>query len=302
MKRDIYQEVTNKIIEQLENGTPSWERPWAKLKNVRGQNIPHNAHTGRPYSGVNTLLLWGAEQHHEYSSAGWLTYRQAKELGGHVRKGEKGEPIIFWKFLKKTDTKPNGDEVEKTVPMVRGYTVFNVEQCDGITLPKSKPKTKSPEHELDRNQEIFQFVDRVDPEIIVGGNIACYVPSRDLIRMPEFDQFHTVDGYCQTLMHELTHWTGHESRVDRPIKNRFGDQAYAVEELIAELGSSYLCAAFGIDMDGRQGIAQHASYIESWLTVLKNDKRAIFTAASKAQKAVEWLTNLADERAEELAA
>ena len=282
-KRDVYQEVTDKIVAELEAGTAPWVKPWA----TAGSHMPHNAHTGRQYNGVNVLLLWMATASKGYSSQGWVTFKQAKELGGHVRKGEHGEHVVFWKFLDKTEKDAaTGEERSITIPMARMYTVFNVEQCEGLTLP-ARETVELAEHERHEAAEVL--IAGSGAEVIYGGGRACYIPSRDQVHMPELGTFESAASYYATHLHELTHWTGHKARCDRDLSGRFGSESYAAEELVAELGAAFLCGELGI-----QGELRHASYIESWLRVLKQDKRAIFTAASMATKAAEYLKELAE--------
>jgi antirestriction protein ArdC len=282
-KRDVYQEVTDKIIAELEAGTTPWVKPWA----TAGSHIPHNAATGRPYHGVNTLLLWMATASKGYSSQGWVTFKQAQDLGGHVRKGEHGEHVVFWKFLDKTERdQQTGEDHSVRIPMARMYTVFNVEQCEDLKLPKRETIELS-EHE--RHAAAEALIQGSMARVIYGGDRACYIPSRDEVHMPELGVFESAASYYATHLHELTHWTGHKTRCDRDLSGRFGSESYAAEELIAELGAAFLCGELGI-----QGELRHASYIESWLRVLRLDKRAIFTAASMATKAAEYLKERAE--------
>ncbi len=298
MTRDLYSEVTDKIIAELEKGAAPWVKPW---KSLGGAHWPHNAASGRPYSGINVLLLWITEMERGYSSQGWVTFKQALELGGSVRKGEKATQIVFVKPLtfKEKDGNgapvkdENGDDVERHVNMLRGYYVFNVEQCEGLRLPNAKPRPPVP-----TDPEFDAWVARTGAEVRHGGDMACYRPSTDRIDMPPRDAFKTSAQYSATMLHELGHWTGHKTRLDRSLRGRFGDAEYAAEELIAELTAAYRCAAMGIDGDLR-----HAGYIDHWLKLLKSDKRAIFTAAAAAQKAAQYLADLADaEQAQQIAA
>lgn len=292
MKRDIYQEVTDQIIAALEQGTAPWVKPW---KDAPGAgDFPHNYISGRPYSGVNVLLLWAEAMNKGYRSSAWLTFKQAKDKGGHVRKGEKGTRIVFWKFLEKQtgQTDDDGNPINDRIPMCRAYTVFNVEQCEGIGETEA-PEIVTP----DGYEHIEEAIQAIGADVVIRGNRAFYVPSLDFIQMPAPDQFQSPADYYATLMHEHTHWTGHKSRLDRDLSGRFGDESYAAEELIAEIGAAFVCARLGIE-----GKLQHAEYIASWLKVLKNDKRAIFTASSHAQKAAEYLLGLtAGEQADDVA-
>lgn len=277
---DIYQDVTDKIIAALETGTAPWLRPWRS--GVGTGLVPHNAVTGRAYNGINFLVLSCAP----YASNGWLTYKQAQELGGNVRKGEKGTHIVFWSFPKIED-KETGKE--KVIPFAKPYTVFNLDQCEGIDTAKLKTFTPA----IMGETPINDIAARHNVRLNHGGDKAFFSPMSDSIGMPSADAFKSPDHYASTLAHELVHWTGHESRLARKFGNRFGNEDYAFEELIAEIGSAFVCAATGIALDG----LQHADYVASWLKVLKGDKRAIFTASSQAKKAAEYLTSDAEEMA-----
>lgn len=274
-KRDIYQEITDDIIAQLETGTVPWVRPW---NTVRGDaTIPTNFATGKSYRGINVPALWSAGTRKGYASNLWLSFNQAKKIGGCVRKGEKGTAIVFWKFSKIKDR--DDPSITKSIPFVRHSTVFNIEQVDGLP-------------ELEEIKQTWNQIDNVDDLIAStgaiithGGDRACYMPGPDRINMPNKAGFADSSNYYATLLHELTHWTGGKSRLDRLSGARFGDDNYAREELIAEMGAAFLCGTCGID-----GQLQHAEYIASWIDVLKADKKAIVQAASAAQKAADYLT------------
>ena len=278
----IYQRVTDRIILELEKGSSPWRRPWRDGKALPG--LPYNAASSRNYSGINTCLLWTAGE--EYQCNGWLTYRQSKELGGYVRKGEKGHQIIYWNLHDIED----GDET-KTIPFARAYTVFNVAQCEGLSkLPAlAKPEPLG-------QDDIRDFVAGTGAEIRHGGNRSFFCPSDDYIQIPHPSQFHAPSDYHATLLHELTHWTGHEARLARAFGRRFGDDAYSFEELIAEIGPCFLQAHLQVPGD----LTGHRDYLASWLRILKADNRAIFTAASQAQKACDYV--LKNARVEAMAA
>jgi len=284
MKTDTYTEVTNKIISDLENGVLPWNKPWAS---GCAPSIPLR-HNGTPYRGINVLILWAAAIEHGFSAAQWMTYKQAVELGGQVRKGEKGSSIVFFATLDKSEKNSSGDEVTKHIPMLRSYSVFNVEQIDGLPAqyyPTLVTTTKT----VELSDSAEAYFTSTGATIVHGGNRACYVPSADVIRMPIPESFVDGQSYQSTKAHELVHWTGHEKRTAREFGKRFGDSAYAFEELVAELGAAFLCAGLQITQTVRN---DHAQYLAGWLTVLKQDKRAIFTAASAAQKAVDYLDSL----------
>jgi len=283
MRRDLYAEVSARIIAELERGAAPWVRPWSVTP---GQNVPQNAVTNRPYSGCNVILLWLA-RNRGWATPRFLTFKQAVEAGGIVRRGEHGTKIYFVKQLQVRDA--DGDEAEtRLVPMLREYTVFNVDQCDGLPdrIRAGRPmRVRNPDA---RDVLADDFLRASGADIREGHGEAYYVPSRDFISIPGFGAFKGADHFYNVAFHELTHWTGHKSRLDRELKTRFGSRDYAAEELIAELGAAFLCAEFGFDGDVR-----NAGYIATWIELLKADKRAFFTACSRASKAVDYLRGLA---------
>lgn len=285
---DVYQEVTNKIIEELERGAAPWVKTWAGSP---VSSLPRNAVSNRTYSGVNILLLWIESSIHGYINPSWLTFKQAKSLGGSIKKGEKGTHIVFFTRLEKEDEKGNTVEI----PMLKGFTVFNVEQCDG--LPEKYHGAKNVEPLTDDNDShMWEFLSSTGAAYKFGGSRACYSPSLDIVTMPERAAFKSVNEFWATFCHELTHWTGSEKRLNRVFGKRFGDDAYAMEELVAELGAAFACAVVGIE--NRE--VRHAGYIANWLKVLRADKKAIFTAASAASKACDFLVkNYSEEHKEE---
>lgn len=271
--RDIYQDVTDRIVTALESGTVPWLRPWRDDKSGSALE-PFNAATGRPYNGINLLILGSMP----FADLGWLTFKQALDVGGNVRKGEKGTGVIFWKFEARKDEETGKT---KTVPFARMYTVFNVAQCDGIIADKLKRPAAPTIGDTDMNA----LTSRAGATVRHGGDKAFYTTNGDFVSLPSLSAFRGIDHYQATLAHELTHWTGHKSRCAREFGKRFGDQAYAFEELVAEIGSAFLCARHGVALDG----LQHPAYLANWLQVLKADKRAIFTASSKAKEAATFL-------------
>ena len=274
VKKDLMQDVTNRIIEQLESGSVPWVKPWKGDGGYRGEScLPKNLITGKAYRGINRLILWGASESNYF-----LTYRQAKLKGGNVKKGAKGHAIAFYSPIKIEDKTKKGEFT--VIPLMKSYTVFTVEDCEGIELP---PVVEAPKTPIEtRHAKADNCLKPAD--IRHGGDSAYYSPSHDHIQLPVQAAFKTPADYYATALHELTHWTSHKTRCDRNLVGRFGDTAYAREELCAELGAAFLCADLGIE-----GKLQHAAYIESWLKVLKGDKKAIFTAAGQAQKAVDFI-------------
>jgi antirestriction protein ArdC len=282
MKRDLYAEVSQRIVSELEQGAAPWVKPWSATP---GQNVPQNAVTNRPYSGCNVVLLWLAR------SRGWatprfLTFKQAIEAGGNVRKSEHGTKVFFVKQLQIKDS-TSEDSGTRLVPMLREYTVFNVDQCDNLPdrLRAGKPMRVRNPDTLDKLTD--DFLRSTGADIREGHGEAYYVPGYDYISMPAFEAFKGADHFYNVAFHELTHWTGHRSRLDRDLKKRFDVRAYAAEELVAELGAAFLSAEFGFDGDVR-----NAGYIANWIDLLKSDKRAFFTACSKASQAANYLRGL----------
>lgn len=289
-REDYYQKVTDRILVELEKGALPWIRPWQET----GANIPLNAVTERRYTGGNVFLLWLTAQMNHWSTLRFLTYKQAQEAGGQVRKGEHGTNVYFWKKLTYTAKNKDGEDEEKENLMMRQYTVFNVEQIDGLPEKIAKGAPVVPLNKDQRNAAAEAFLKGTKADIREDGDKAYYVPSGDFIYLPKFEHFKDADNFYGTAFHELTHWTGHKTRLNRDFTGRFDRQAYAAEELVAELGAAFLNAEFGFT-----GEIRDAGYIQHWIKLLQSDKRAFFTAASKAQQAADFLRNLvlADEPA-----
>jgi antirestriction protein ArdC len=287
-KLDAYSRVTNKIVADLERGNLTWLQPWQAGHQAGPVSRPLRA-GGKAYRGVNVLMLWAAAMERGYSCPLWLTYKQAAELGGQVRKGEHGSLVVYADKITKTGTDDNGADVEIKIPFMKGYTVFNAEQIDN--LPGHFYAAVAPiNKDNNRLETVEAFFAKTNGTIQHGGNRAFYSPTPDVVQMPEFQTFRDGESYYATLAHEMTHWTRHETRLNRDLgRKRFADAGYAMEELVAEIGAAFLCADLGITPETRE---DHAAYVQSWLTVLKDDKRAIFTAASHAQKAADYLHGL----------
>jgi antirestriction protein ArdC len=281
MRKDLYQTVTDRIVAQLETGVLPWVKGWS----TGGSMVPMNAVTERPYSGINVLLYWASAEK-GWSRPRFLTFKQAKDAGGHVRKGEHGMPLYFFKQLTVED-KASGEE--KHIPMLREYTVFNVSQCENLSDRISSGEYVAALNPDQREYLADQFIGSTGADFREGAGAPCFVPSKDFITVPAFREFHNLPEYYAAAFHELVHWTGAKHRLDRDMKSRFDTNAYAMEELVAELGAAFLCAEFGFD----NAHDNQASYLDHWLKVLKADNRAIFTAASKAQKAADYLRSLA---------
>jgi antirestriction protein ArdC len=290
-KLDVYQRVTGAIVSAIEAGAGNYRMPW----NVRRDKgfSPISVGSCKPYRGINTVVLWSQSQCKGYGSALWGTYNQWQELGAQVRKGERGSPVVYWGTFEsnRTEDSEDGDTATHRL-FAKGYTVFNAEQVDGLKLPKAFEPKLSHNERTARADCFFAPL----AEVRDGGNRAFYRPDMpEAVYMPGFDQFPDAAQYYSVLAHETTHWTSHASRCDRKLGKRFGDSAYAIEELIAELGSAYTMAHLELELTPRQ---DHAQYIASWLRVLKADTRAIFTAASKAQQAADFIVRQSGQTAE----
>lgn len=287
-KSDVYTRVTDKIVAELEKGVRPWMKPW-NAEHAAGRISKPLRHNGQAYNGINILMLWSAAMEKDFSAPIWMTFRQAKELGANVRKGEKGELVVYANKLTRTEENDRGEEVEQTIPYMKGYTVFNVEQIEG--LPAHYYQLAEPVLDpVQRIEHAEQFFAATGAEIRHGGNQAYYMIGEDRVQLPPFESFKDAESYYATMAHEVTHWTRHPKRLDRSFgRKTWGDEGYAQEELVAELGAAFLCADLEITPEVRD---DHVAYIESWLKVLKNDKRAIFTAAAHAQRAADFLNGL----------
>src|ERR1700730_7952301 len=295
-KRDVYKHVTAQIITAIDQGVGNWRMPW----HTSGQFAfsPINVASKKPYRGINTVCLWAAAQAKGYERGEWATYQQWQDKGGQVRKGEKATTVVFWKFANSsTESQDDGEQQHANTSRLlftRGYSVFNAAQVDGYT-PKADTDSPMPE----RIAHAEAFFQAIRAYVQNGGNRAYYAPDSDHIQMPPFQAFKESVAYYSTLAHEHTHWTAPTSRCDRQLGKRFGDNTYAGEELIAELGAAFTCAHLGLSTEPRE---DHAQYINSWLKVLKADKRAIFTAASKAQQAADFMIERAESTVKGVAA
>ena len=297
-RQDVYERVTSKIVADLENGVRTWMKPW-NADHAAGRITRPLRANGKAYKGINIVMLWASAVEQGFAAPIWMTYKQAQELGAQVRKGSKGSLVVYANKLNREEIdEATGETVEREIPFMKGYTVFNVEQIDGLpahflapALPVSDPVQK-----IDAAEAFFAAT-RAD--IRHGGNQAYYTAGEDRIQMPHFETFRDAESYYATLAHELTHWTKHDKRLARDFgRKRWGDEGYAREELVAELGSAFLAAELGLYLEPRE---DHAAYIGSWLRVLKEDKRAIFQAAAHAQRAVDYLNRLTGRAEDETA-
>lgn len=287
-RTDVYTRVTSHIVEELERGVRPWLKPW-NAENAAGRITRPLRHNGLPYNGVNVLMLWASAEMQGYSCPFWLTFQQAKEFGGHVKKGQHGSPVVYASTFKKKEQGEDGSESEADIPFLKEYTVFNAEQCEG--LPQHFfTLAQQPTEKIERIERAETFFANTKADIRTGGNQAYYASNLDYVQMPPLEAFRDAESHASTLAHELTHWTKHQSRLNREFgRKRWGDEGYAIEELVAELGAAFLCADLNITPDIRD---DHAAYIGHWLKILKDDKRAIFSAASHASKAAEYLHSL----------
>ena len=298
---DVYSRITDKIIADLEQGVRPWLKPW-NAEHAAGRITRPLRHNGIPYKGINVVMLWSASAAKGYACPLWLTFKQALELGGNVKKGESGETVVYADRITRTEANDKGEEIEREIPFLKGYTVFNAAQCEGLPAAyyaKATPPAETPMQRIDAADRFFAAT---GADIRHGGTRAYYAPGPDYIQMPPFKTFSDAESHAATLAHELTHWTQHDKRLARDMgRSKWGDEGYAREELVAELGSAFLCADLGITPEVRE---DHAAYIASWLKQLKDDRRFIFSAASHAQRAVDYLHSLqpCDDNAENRAA
>jgi antirestriction protein ArdC len=287
-KRDCYHEITNAIIADLEKGVRPWIKPWDD-----GNAIPCRPLriTGEPYRGINVMLLWSAAHERGFRGAHWLTYQQAVHQGGNIRKGEKSTTVVFSGTLTRTEPDDNGEEHEKIIPFLKAYSVFNIDQTEGLSEKYRTPAATAPTvRENTRNEKVDRFIANTGVDVIHGGDRACYSPLEDRIYMPNIERFKDSDAYGAVILHESVHATMRDDRCPRKFRpSTSGVANYAREELIAELGAAFLCADLQISLTPR---ADHAEYIAGWLDVLRNDKRAIFQAAATAQRAADYLHSL----------
>lgn len=287
--KNVYEIITERICAQLEKGTIPWQKPW---NSPEGSNLlPRNLASGKAYRGVNVFLLHAMA----YESPYWVTFKQAQERGGTVRKGEKATPVVFWKWLDSDQVDENGKA--RRIPLLRYYSVFNVAQCDGVEYPQPEVKTREIAP-IDAAQAIVANMPKC-PTILHGGDRACYSPSLDVVKMPELGTFRSAEDYHNVLFHELTHSTGHESRLKRKGVSgsdgewsAFGSTPYAREELVAEMGAAFLSGHAGIV---ERTLDNSAAYVAGWLSRLKDDSKLVVVAAAQAQRASDFILNVKHE-------
>lgn len=284
-RTSLYDDITNKIIAELEAGRVPWVQPWGTAAATAPLAMPKSAATGRQYSGVNILILWGAATEHAFTGQSWLTFRQALSLGGHVRKGERGTTVVYADRFVPVDEQrrasENGEEAQ-TIPFLKRFTLFNIDQCEGLppeiatTAPPPPPDLIEP--------KVEKLIKATGIDFRIGGNRAFYAPTEDYVQVPPPQAYFEPINWHRTALHELAHASGHPSRLNRGLSGSFGTKKYAFEELVAEIASAFGCASLGIVPTVR-----HADYIGSWLDVLREDNRAIVRAASQASKVADYL-------------
>ncbi|HVR55669.1 MAG TPA: zincin-like metallopeptidase domain-containing protein [Pseudolabrys sp.] len=289
MRTDIYQKITDQIVSELEKGVRPWLKPW-NAEHAAGRITRPLRGNGIPYKGINVLMLWSAAMEKGYAAPTWMTFKQASELNACVRKGEHGSLVVYADKIIRTETDTKtGEDSERAIPFLKGYTAFNVEQIDGLPehyYAKPAPRVNT----VTRIERAETFFAATGATVRHGGAMAYYNVSQDFVQLPPFESFRDAESYYATRAHENIHWTRHPSRLNRDFgRKRYGDEGYAMEELVAELGSAFLSSDLDLTPELRE---DHACYLASWIKVLKDDKRAIFTAASHAQRAADYLHGL----------
>jgi len=290
-RTNLYDEITDKIIADLEAGRFPWVQPWGKAEAKAPLGLPNNASTGRAYSGINILILWGAVVQNGFPGQGWLTYRQAAALGGNVRKGEHGTTVVYAdRFIpedEKRRARESGEEAQ-AIPFLKRFTVFNTAQCEGLPDDITVAAPLPPPGLIEPTVEALIKATAIDFRI--GGDRAFYMPTLDYVAVPPPQAYFEPINWHRTALHEIGHASGHHSRLNRDLSGSFGTRKYAFEELVAEMSSAFCCASLGIVPTVR-----HADYIGSWLEVLREDNRAIVRAASQASRAADWILSFLPE-------
>ena len=284
-RTSLYDEITDKIVAELEGGRVPWVQPWGTAAAKAPLAMPKNAATGRQYSGINVLILWGAVIEHGFSGQSWLTFRQALALGGNVRKGERGTTVVYADRFTPEDerrrARETGEEAQ-AIPFLKRFTVFNAAQCEN--LPEEIAATAPPPEPGLIEPRVEALIEATGIDFRIGGNRAFYVPAHDYVMVPPPQAFFEPINWHRTALHECSHASGAPQRLNRDLSGSFGSKKYAFEELVAEISAAFCCAALGIVPTVR-----HADYIGSWLEVMREDNRAVVRAASQASKAADWL-------------
>ena len=291
-RTSLYEEITSRIVAELEAGRLPWVQPWDSSAVAAPLAVPSNAATGRAYSGINVLILWGAVVRHGFSCQSWLTFRQALALGGHVRKGERGTMVVYAdRFVPDDERRRARDmgEEAQAIPFLKRFTIFSTDQCEG--LPQDLGTAPPPVPEGSILPQVEALIRASGADLRLGGDQAFYSPDLDYVQVPRPEAYFEPINWHRTALHELGHWTGHGSRLARDLSGRFGSKKYAQEELVAEMTAAFACATLGISPTVR-----HADYIGAWLEVLREDSRAVVRAASAASRAAEYLLAFRPER------
>ncbi len=293
-RTSLYQEITDKIIAELEAGRAPWVQPWGMAAAKAPLAMPLNASTDRRYSGINVLILWGAVIERGFSTQSWLTFRQALGLGGNVRKGERGTTVVYADRFTPEDERRRAEQTGEepgAIPFLKRFTVFNTDQCESLSEEIAKVAPPPPPGLIEPQAEALIAAPGADFRI--GGARAFYSPTHDFIQVPPPQAYFEPINWHRTACHELAHWVGHKSRLARDLSGSYGSKAYAREELIAEMAGAFVCASLGIVPTVR-----HSDYLGSWLEVLREDDRAIVRAASAASKAADYLLAFQPDRVE----
>jgi antirestriction protein ArdC len=283
-KQDLASRISNQILALLDKGVRAWAQPWENGNTARILRPLRS--NGAPYGGINTLMLWLAAHEHGFTNPNWMTYRQADALGAHVMKGEHATPVVYASTITKNQLQENGENLERHIPFMNWYKFFAAQQSDGLPdkYYDKAPSRLDPNERIQRAEEFFAST---GAEIHHGGNKAFYAMQPDYIRMPEFGAFQDPESYYATLAHEITHWTRHPSRLARDFgRAKFGDEGYAKEEIVAEIGSAILCSELDLTPEPRE---ENASYIDHWKKLIKGDKNFILKAAAHAQRAADFI-------------
>ena len=288
--QEICERITQAVVAELERGVMPWSQPWTAAGSASRPIMPRR-HSGARYRGINVLILWAETQEAGYRSPYWMTFKQALEYGACVRKGERGTQIVYANRVTRTETNSEGEDVERNFSFLKSYTVFNAEQIEGLPerfhVPAPQPVEAPEARDWASFADALAWFEAIPAEVRHGGARAFYMPSADRIEIPDRDKFHRPEAYFSVRGHETVHWTKHETRLARDFGQvRWGDEGYAMEELVAELGAAFTMAEIGLQPEIRE---DHAPYIASWLKVLKQHSRALLTAAAKASDALEFL-------------
>jgi antirestriction protein ArdC len=297
-RASLYDEITDKIISELEAGRVPWVQPWGTAAAEAPLSMPKNASTDRSYSGINVLLLWGSTIEHGFTGQSWLTFRQALSLGGHVRKGQRGTTVVYADRFVPSDEKRRAVETGEEavpIPFLKRFTVFNTDQCEDLPAEIATAAPPPPPGLIEPTVEAL--IEATGIDFRIGGNRAFYAPVEDYVQVPPPQAYFEPINWHRTALHELGHATGHRSRLNRDQSGSYGTKKYAFEELVAELAAAFGCASLGIVPTVR-----HSDYICSWLEVLREDNRAIVRAASQASKAADYLLGFANDFAPAAAA